>query len=370
MKASKQLKQMHKLHTPSGKAFLKTFALYLVSQPRHQFVPATLHSSYSAMAIVEKATPGKTATVFVGNIPYDATEDDVRGHLAQGGKVESFRMVFDKETLQPKGYGFCDFSDPDTAINAIKILSEKECNGRKLRLDLADNELRGVQSKGAGRQAASGSTALAIPGAEGGAPRPRMPQAPPAPIKTSGTTAASGVVTPAARLGQMGRQARHRDKKAKKQWLSEKRRGADVETAEESGLLKAEEDFRSYYDSQHFFHGPEEAEEQAAFWTSLRSPLPVTLRVRSASVEAILQNQGWKRRCEFDAAGMSVWEMDSLQYSSDSKLRHWAERENRRGTICFQDQHCPSHESLHEQVKVRESFKVGDSSVWTCNARR
>mmetsp|Transcript_9634 Transcript_9634/g.16704 ORF Transcript_9634/g.16704 Transcript_9634/m.16704 type:complete len:327 (+) Transcript_9634:38-1018(+) len=148
------------------------------------------------MAIVEKATPGKTATVFVGNIPYDATEDDVRGHLAQGGKVESFRMVFDKETLQPKGYGFCDFSDPDTAINAIKILSEKECNGRKLRLDLADNELRGAPAKGAGRQAASGSTALAIPGADGGASRPRMPQAPPAPIKTSGTTAASGVVTP------------------------------------------------------------------------------------------------------------------------------------------------------------------------------
>ena len=103
MKASKQLKQMHKLHSPSGKVFLKTFALHLVSQPRHQFGPATLHSSYSAMAIVEKATPGKTATVFdpasalgelsctrfadtcshlkrrvqleVGNIPYDATED-------------------------------------------------------------------------------------------------------------------------------------------------------------------------------------------------------------------------------------------------------------------------------------------------------
>ena len=70
----------------------------------------------------------------------DATEDDVRGHLSQGGKVESFRMVFDKETLQPKGYGFCDFADPDTAITAIKILSEKECNGRLLRLDLADND--------------------------------------------------------------------------------------------------------------------------------------------------------------------------------------------------------------------------------------
>eukprot|EP00438_Fugacium_kawagutii_P010962 Skav219579 [mRNA] locus=scaffold249:190086:190998:+ [translate_table: standard] len=112
------------------------------------------------MAIVEK-TSGKTSTVFVGNIPYDATEDDVRGHLAQGGKVESFRMVFDKETLQPKGYGFCDFADAETAMNAIKILSEKECNGRKLRLDLADNELRGAPGKSAGK---GGSTALADKG--------------------------------------------------------------------------------------------------------------------------------------------------------------------------------------------------------------
>ena len=68
----------------------------------------------------------------------------MRGHLALGGKafgrasesflrqVESFRMVFDKDTLQPKGYGFADFADPKTAMEAIKILSEKECNGRRL----------------------------------------------------------------------------------------------------------------------------------------------------------------------------------------------------------------------------------------------
>lgn len=61
-----------------------------------------------------------------------SSPQDVRGHLALGGKVESFRMVFDKETLQPKGYGFADFADPKTAMEAIKILSEKECNGRRL----------------------------------------------------------------------------------------------------------------------------------------------------------------------------------------------------------------------------------------------
>ncbi|CAE7872778.1 CSTF64, partial [Symbiodinium microadriaticum] len=146
-----------------------------------------------ARGVSKGGEPGKTSTVFVGNIPYDATEDDVRGHLSQGGKVESFRMVFDKETLQPKGYGFCDFADPDTAITAIKILSEKECNGRLLRLDLADND----QSRGAPARAAAkaGSGTLALVGPEAPS-RPRQPQAPPAPIKTSGTTAGSGVVTP------------------------------------------------------------------------------------------------------------------------------------------------------------------------------
>jgi len=114
--------------------------------------------------------------------------------LSQGGKVESFRMVFDKETLQPKGYGFCDFADPDTAITALKILSEKECNGRLLRLDLADNDQsRGGAPARAAAKAGSGTLALVGPEAPS---RPRQPQAPPAPIKTSGTTAGSGVVTP------------------------------------------------------------------------------------------------------------------------------------------------------------------------------
>lgn len=130
----------------------------------------------------------------------------------------------------------------------------------------------------------------------------------------------------------MGRHG-NRDKKAQKQWLSEKRRGADVE--EDGGLLKAEEDFRGYYDSQDFF-GPEGGEEQAAFWESLRSALPVTLRVRDVAEDSLIA-LGWKRRREFDAAGMSVWEIDSSQYSRDSKLRNWAERENRRGTVCFQE---------------------------------
>jgi len=142
---------------------------------------------------MEKGLPGKSSTVFVGNIPYDATEDDIKAHFSKAGKVESFRMVYDKETKQPKGYGFCDFADPDTALKAIKTLSEEECNGRKLRLDLADNVMRGPPGS-------AGSTALALPapgsGSGSSSVRPRIagPTQPPAPIKTSGTTEASGII--------------------------------------------------------------------------------------------------------------------------------------------------------------------------------
>jgi len=61
------------------------------------------------------------------------------------GSVESFRLVYDKDTKQPKGYGFCDYSDADTALSAIRNLNDVDFNGRRLRIDLADNALRQSQ---------------------------------------------------------------------------------------------------------------------------------------------------------------------------------------------------------------------------------
>jgi len=87
-------------------------------------------------------TQTRSCTVFVGNVPYDAQEDELRNIFSRVGSVESFRLVYDKDTKQPKGYGFCDYSDADTALSAIRNLNDVECNGRRLRIDLADNALR------------------------------------------------------------------------------------------------------------------------------------------------------------------------------------------------------------------------------------
>merc|ERR1719245_361168 len=94
----------------------------------------------------------KSCTVFIGNIPYDAQVDDLKNIFSRVGSVESLRLVYDKDTKQPKGYGFCDYSDADTALSAIRNLNDVECNGRRLRIDLADNALR---SRELGPKAAS-----------------------------------------------------------------------------------------------------------------------------------------------------------------------------------------------------------------------
>ena len=50
------------------------------------------------------------------------------------------RLVFDRETGKPKGYGFCEYKDQETALSAIRNLNGYELNGRALRVDSAASE--------------------------------------------------------------------------------------------------------------------------------------------------------------------------------------------------------------------------------------
>lgn len=84
----------------------------------------------------------KGCRVFVGNIPYEATEDQLASIFSKVGPVIEFRLVYDKETRQQKGYGFCEYRDAETALSAMRNLQNVECCGRSLRVDWADNELR------------------------------------------------------------------------------------------------------------------------------------------------------------------------------------------------------------------------------------
>jgi len=82
----------------------------------------------------------QTRSIFVGNIPYDATEEQLKEVFKVVGPVVSFRLVVDRETGKPKGFGFCEYRDAETAHNAMHNLNGYELNGRSLRVDFAENE--------------------------------------------------------------------------------------------------------------------------------------------------------------------------------------------------------------------------------------
>jgi len=85
-------------------------------------------------------------SVFVGNIPYEATEEQIRDIFNEVGVVLSFRLVYDRETGKPKGYGFCEYKDTDTAMSAMRNLNTRELHGRNLRVDHATRD-HGVEKE-------------------------------------------------------------------------------------------------------------------------------------------------------------------------------------------------------------------------------
>ncbi|CAO2834148.1 unnamed protein product [Amaranthus hypochondriacus] len=89
--------------------------------------------------------------VFVGNIPYDATEEQLIQICEEVGPVVSFRLVIDRETGKPKGYGFCEYKDEETALSARRNLQGYEINGRQLRVDFAENDKGADRSREQGR---------------------------------------------------------------------------------------------------------------------------------------------------------------------------------------------------------------------------
>ena len=91
--------------------------------------------------------------IYVGNLPFSATDSEIRELFAQHGTVESVSLINDRETGRPRGFGFVEMSRAD-ATRAIQALNGKDLGGRPLRVNEA-------QERGAGGPRGGG----------GGAPR-------------------------------------------------------------------------------------------------------------------------------------------------------------------------------------------------------
>lgn len=105
--------------------------------------------------------------LFVGNLPYDATEDELKGHFSQAGEVTRVFIPLDRETGRPRGFAFIEFGDPEHASAAIAQLHQKEFRDRPLVVNEArPNDARPPSP---GRPSAGGSRP---PGPSGGPPPP------------------------------------------------------------------------------------------------------------------------------------------------------------------------------------------------------
>ncbi len=75
-------------------------------------------------------------SIYVGNLPWSATEEQVRELFSEYGDVISVKLVSDRETGRARGFGFVEMEDPD-ATKAIEALDNYSFGGRTLRVNEA-----------------------------------------------------------------------------------------------------------------------------------------------------------------------------------------------------------------------------------------
>jgi len=92
------------------------------------------------------------AKIYVGNLPFTATDTEIRNLFAQHGTVESVSLPTDRDTGRPRGFAFVEMSQSD-ASRAIQALNGQDLGGRPLRVSEAQDKPR---SGGAGRSGGGG----------------------------------------------------------------------------------------------------------------------------------------------------------------------------------------------------------------------
>lgn len=109
--------------------------------------------------------------MFVGNIAFSTTEDDIRKTFSEKGNIVGIRLPTDPESGRPKGFGYVQFSSVDEARAALNDLQGTVVSGRPLRLDFttprSNDSQRGGHGGGRGGRAGRGGRGGGRGGAAG-----------------------------------------------------------------------------------------------------------------------------------------------------------------------------------------------------------
>ena len=110
--------------------------------------------------------------LFIGNLPYTATEAELREHLSSVGVPTSVVLPVDRETGRPRGFAFVDYADRAVAEEAIKRFDQQPFKGR----GLAVSEARPREDRPPRRRRARAASAARVRAAHGGYASDRRPR--------------------------------------------------------------------------------------------------------------------------------------------------------------------------------------------------
>jgi RNA recognition motif-containing protein len=93
--------------------------------------------------------------LYVGNLPFSTTDDELRAVFERHGSVASVKVITDRETGRPRGFAFVEMQDASAAQAAMRALDGSELGGRNLRVneaqDRRDNDRSGGGARRGGR---------------------------------------------------------------------------------------------------------------------------------------------------------------------------------------------------------------------------
>ena len=88
--------------------------------------------------------------LYVGNLPFSVTEDELRDVFARHGEVQSVNVIMDRDTGRPRGFGFVEMTDSSAAEDAMRALDGSDLGGRSLRVNEAQDRRGGAGAGGGG----------------------------------------------------------------------------------------------------------------------------------------------------------------------------------------------------------------------------
>jgi len=80
---------------------------------------------------------GEKMNIYVGNVPFRMSEEELKNLFAEFGTVESARIITDRDSGRSKGFAFVEMTEKEAGLAAIESLNGKEINERELRVNEA-----------------------------------------------------------------------------------------------------------------------------------------------------------------------------------------------------------------------------------------